>query len=100
MKKKHCVTCLDLLTNKNLKLAKRLLRDYDFKTIFGDILNTDLIAEAVKDQDCIIHLAGITPPLTEKNPELAYRINVEGTRNLLNEAKKQKTASWTPRTGP
>ncbi|NPD88811.1 MAG: NAD(P)-dependent oxidoreductase [Asgard group archaeon] len=89
-KAKHCVTCFDLLTNKNLKFAKRLLREYDFKTIFGDILNEVLIAETVKDQDCIIHLAGITPPLTEKKPALAYLINVEGTKVLLKEAKKQK----------
>ncbi|MCG3221217.1 MAG: NAD(P)-dependent oxidoreductase, partial [Candidatus Heimdallarchaeota archaeon] len=89
-KAKHCVTCFDLLTNKNLKLAKRLLKEYDFKTIFGDILDTNLIAEALEGQDCIIHLAGITPPLSEKKPELAYRINIEGTKNILNEAKKQK----------
>ncbi|MCG3226926.1 MAG: NAD(P)-dependent oxidoreductase [Candidatus Heimdallarchaeota archaeon] len=89
-KAKHCVTCFDLLTNKNLKIAKQLLKEYDFKTIFGDILEAKLIAEAIKNQDCIIHLAGITPPLTEKKPELAYRINVEGTKNILKEAKKQK----------
>lgn len=87
---KHCVTCFDLLTNKNLKAAKLLLREYDFKTVFGDILDEDIITEVVKNKDCIIHLAGITPPLTEKKPELAHKINVEGTKMLLNEAKKQK----------
>ena len=90
METKHCVTCFDLLTNKNLRRARRLLKDCDFKTVFGDIQNVDLIAEAVKDQDCIIHLAGITPPLTEKKPGLAFSINVDGTKNLLIEAKKMK----------
>lgn len=89
-KAKHCVTCFDLLTHKNLKISKQLLKEYDFRTIFGDILEANLIAEAIENQDCIIHLAGITPPLTEKKPELAYRINVEGTKNILKEAKKQK----------
>lgn len=88
----HCVTCFDLLINKNLKHAKRLLKEYDFKAVFGDIMDSKIVSNVVKNQDCIIHLAGITPPLTEEKPELANRINVEGTKILLNEAKRQKKA--------
>ncbi|MHA2255790.1 MAG: NAD-dependent epimerase/dehydratase family protein, partial [Candidatus Heimdallarchaeaceae archaeon] len=89
-KAKHSVTCLDLHTKKNSKIAKRLLREYGFKTVFGDVLNKAIISKVVKNQDCIIHLAGITPPLTETHLELAYNVNVEGTKNILNEVKKQK----------
>ncbi len=34
--------------------------------------------------DAVVHLAGVVPPLTEQKPELARRINVDGTRTLLN----------------
>jgi nucleoside-diphosphate-sugar epimerase len=92
-KKKHCITCFDLLTNKNLRIAKQLLNDYDFKAVFGDISDSKVVAEVVEDQDCIIHLAGITPPLTENKRELAFRINVEGTKILLKEVEKQKSSA-------
>lgn len=33
--------------------------------------------------DAIIHTAAIIPPLSEKNPELARQVNLEGTRQLI-----------------
>ena len=33
--------------------------------------------------DWTVHLAAIMPPMSEKNNELAYRINIEGTRSIL-----------------
>jgi nucleoside-diphosphate-sugar epimerase len=33
--------------------------------------------------DAVVHLAGIVEPMTEHNPELAYSVNVGGTRTLV-----------------
>ncbi len=36
-----------------------------------------------KDVRAVLHLAGIIPPLATRAPELAQRINVEGTQNVI-----------------
>ncbi len=57
-----------------------------FETIWGDITNQYTLLEIVKGRDCIIHLAAIIPPPSEKLPELTYKVNVEGTQNIINAA--------------
>jgi len=54
--------------------------------LHGDILQPESYAHAIRKADVICHLAG----LTHSNDSRAYhRINVEGTRRLLDEAKSQ-----------
>ena len=90
LEKNYQVTCFDISSKVNKKLEKKLKKKYDFLTIWGDIRNQESVAVAVKNQDCIIHLAGIVPPLTQKKPELAHQINVLGSELLIKEALKQK----------
>lgn len=55
----------------------------------ADITDRDRVREVMEEIQpvYIFHLAGISsPPFAEKNPELTYRVNVEGTRNLLDAA--------------
>ena len=87
--KNHHITCFDLPTKKNKKIEKKLQKENEFLTIWGDITDQESVSEAVKNQECIIHLVGITPPLTEKRPELAYAINVLGTKYVIGAALKQ-----------
>ncbi|MFX1497879.1 MAG: NAD-dependent epimerase/dehydratase family protein [Promethearchaeota archaeon] len=83
----HDVICFDLPNSSNKKIYAKLSKKLQFKIIWGDILSKDDLNKAIKGAECIIHLAAIIPPLSEKNPELAYRVNVEGTRNLIEAAK-------------
>ncbi|MFW9943216.1 MAG: NAD-dependent epimerase/dehydratase family protein [Candidatus Thorarchaeota archaeon] len=83
----HDVTCFDLPTSTNKKTFAKLSRKLQFKMIWGDILNKKDLNKAIKGIECIIHLAAIIPPLSEKNPELARRVNIDGTRNLIVTAK-------------
>ncbi|MFX1358087.1 MAG: NAD-dependent epimerase/dehydratase family protein [Promethearchaeota archaeon] len=83
----HDVTCFDLPNSPNKKTCAKLLKKLRFKMIWGDILNKKDLIEAIKGIECIIHLAAIIPPLSEKKPELARRVNIEGTRNLIDAAK-------------
>jgi len=85
--REHDVTCFDLQNSTNKKSFKKISKRWQFKTIWGDILNKDDVDNAVKGIDTIIHLAGIIPPLSEINPELTHNVNVEGTRNIINAAK-------------
>ncbi|MFX0144233.1 MAG: NAD-dependent epimerase/dehydratase family protein, partial [Candidatus Hodarchaeota archaeon] len=83
----HDVACFDLPNSPNKKICAKLSKKLQFKMIWGNILNEKDVNKAVKGIECIIHLAAIIPPLSEKNPELARKVNVEGTRNLIDAAK-------------
>ncbi len=89
LEKNHQVTCFDLFNKRNKKIEKKFQKEKSFLTIWGDITNQAAIAKAVEDQDCIIHLVAIMPPISENNPDLAYEINVTGTRLIVEEALKQ-----------
>lgn len=87
---KHELTCFDVQNPRNEKERDRLLAVGEFRTIWGDITDPETVKQAVEGQDCILHLAAIIPPLTEQAPELAHRVNVEGTHNVIEAAKQQK----------
>ena len=53
----------------------------------GDLLNPSSLQKVVSDVDVIVHLAGIVPPLTEVNRDLCFKVNIEGTRNLIQAMK-------------
>lgn len=61
----------------------------NFDAITADITNPDNISQAISDAqpDVIIHTAGIVPAITERYArriqKTVYRINVEGTRNVV-----------------
>lgn len=88
----HEVVMFDRLTKKTLGKA-RLLRKWLSATdrlrwIQGDLLAPDSLGAALlafdgRGPDAVMHLAAILPPLSESHPELATRINVDGTRLLL-----------------
>lgn len=92
-KKDYEIRCFDLFTDANQKTEKRLKRSGLFQTVWGDILDPEIVKSAVEDVNCIIHLAGVIPPLSEKRPDFARAVNVEGTRTILGaaEARDKKT---------
>lgn len=57
----------------------------------GDILDKELLKKVFSEHQfrTIYHLASILSTKAEHNPELAHRINVEGTLNLLQLAQAQ-----------
>ncbi|MDP6908603.1 MAG: NAD(P)-dependent oxidoreductase [Flavobacteriales bacterium] len=56
--------------------------------VYGDIADLGSIMIATHNQDQVIHLAGIIPPLADKVPEMAHRVNVQGTLNLVTALEK------------
>jgi len=86
----HQITTLDVLTSATRKSAKKLSRNGVFNPIWGSVLDEEIVNKIIQNQDCIIHLAGVTPPVTEINPEFGYKINVLGTKNIVEAALKQK----------
>ena len=49
----------------------------------GDINDRDYLTSALEDADVVIHLAALLPPIAAENPELTHRINVQGTKDVL-----------------
>ncbi len=88
----HQVTCLDL----NLRPTRREASKYpEARILWGDVRDTQLVAEAMRDQHVVIHLAYIIPNLSttglgsEANPRRSRQVNIGGTRNILAAAKAQ-----------
>ena len=67
------------------------LKPYVYSFLQGDILDIYLLGRLSFEYQIstIYHLASILSTKAEQNPELAHRINVEGTLNLLQLASEQ-----------
>lgn len=59
------------------------------RMIRGDIRNAKSVADAVKNQEVIFHLAAVTQVLYSiKNPVETFNVNVDGASNILEEIRK------------
>src|SRR5574341_478650 len=92
LRRGHTVRCFDVPTTANRRAARRLARRYangQIEIIWGDLRDPAPIAQAVRDQDAVIHLAFVIPHLSatgvrsEDDPQWARAINVGGTANLI-----------------
>jgi nucleoside-diphosphate-sugar epimerase len=93
LQRDHRVRCFDVRTKRNEKIARKYKERIE--VVWGDLRNPQDVAAAVQDQEVVIHLAFVIPTLSvtgvssEKQPDFAYAVNVEGTRNLLEALKPQ-----------
>ena len=85
----HSVVAFDVPNRRNRRVARRFAGRV--RIVWGDVRSPDDIGSCVAECDAIIHNAGILAPASEKNPDLAYEVNVGGTRNLLEAMKRRKT---------
>jgi nucleoside-diphosphate-sugar epimerase len=77
----HQVTCFDLPSRKNKRRARQFGDDVDL--VWGDVADADAVGAAVEGKDGVVHLAALLPPATEKFPDKAREINVNGTRHVV-----------------
>jgi nucleoside-diphosphate-sugar epimerase len=79
----YAVTVLDNLLYKQLSLLHLFKRD-NFKFVLGDVRNTKLLIQSVKDHDVIIPLAAIVGmPACKDNPDLAVDVNFKHIDNIV-----------------
>lgn len=71
---------------RNPEKAKKILPS-SVEIIIGDVLKPDSFEEAIADCDTIICATGATPSL---DPSIFYRVDYEGTKNLINLAKEKQ----------
>jgi len=82
------VTIFDNFSNSTKDSVSSLI-DIGAKIIEGDITKSLDILNAVKDQDIVIHLAAkISVSESINNPSETFRVNVDGTKNVLAACEK------------
>ena len=74
------VKAFDLETKANKRIAKNYQEQIEI--CWGDICTADF-NQLLIDVDLVIHLAAIIPPTTDSIPEIAYDVNVNGTKRLI-----------------
>lgn len=76
----YAITVFD---KENEQSRKRLLAlENQVNVVFGDIsVESDL--HSINDMDYVIHLAAIIPPVADDFPDLAKKVNLIGTQNLI-----------------
>lgn len=83
------VFCLDNFESGDLRNLYRLTTNKNFKLIRGDIRDSDLLEKIMPRVDTIIHLAAqIHVDRSIVEPTLTYEVNVLGTLNVLEAARK------------
>ncbi len=80
------ITVFDMKTAKSVKKLTPFRSRVE--VVYGDISCAASLDSVSQNKDVVIHLAAIIPPLADVNPELAYRVNVQGTKNLIDALEK------------
>lgn len=62
--------------------------DGALKVYLGDITDPQSLVEPTTDVDVVLHMASVIPPLAHDRPELALKVNVEGTKNLITQLEQ------------
>jgi len=89
IKEGHTVICLDNFMNGNLTNIRHLLAYRNFKLVNGDIRDFDLLEKVIRDVDIVFHLAAqIHVDRSIVEPKMTYEINVMGTLNILEAARR------------
>ena len=79
----HEVVAFDLETPAARKRAAKL--GGRVRIAWGNITDALSIRQALDGVDAVIHLAGMVPPNVDRNATLATKVNVGGTRQLIEE---------------
>src|SRR4030042_644687 len=81
------VRAFDLDTPVNQKSVKRL--NGKAEVMWGDITRPDSVKKALEEIDAVVHMAGILPPVAYEKPKLAAKVNVGGTRIIVDMVKEK-----------
>jgi len=81
------VRVFDLDTARNRKSIKELGEQAEI--LWGDITQPNSVRQAIEEVDTVIHMAAILPPVAYQQPELAQKVNVGGTRVIVDTIKEK-----------
>jgi len=84
----HKVRILDLNNSRNRQNIRDLEKAAEI--YWGDILQPTSVRAALDQVDVVVHMAAILPPLATNAPDLARKVNIEGTRTLIEAIKERQ----------
>lgn len=64
-----------------------LVQDIECEHAVGDVLDVDSLLEAMQGVDWVFHVAAVSA-YWRNDPDMIYRVNVDGTRNVLQAAEQ------------
>ena len=72
--------------------------DYKGAAIIGDITDAELLRKTIKEHNIktVYHLVSLLSAVGENNPELAWKVNMDGLRNVLEAAREFKLKVFWP----
>ncbi len=82
---------------QSLKKKLKKLNNYQLNCYKRDITNKSQLKKWFNANDfyCVIHLAAIVPvKKVNKNINFAKKVNIGGTKNIINEINKKKSIKW------
>jgi len=83
---KFAVSVFDLRTKDTERFFWPLKTN--LKVYLGDLDNEEVVAQACKEKDAVIHLAAVIPPLADEDHVLAEKVNIHGVSNLIKGLQK------------
>ncbi len=81
------VRLFDLDTERNRNSVKELCPQVEI--LWGDITQPDSVRQAMEGVGAVIHMAAILPPVAYEKPELATKVNVGGTKIVVDLLKEK-----------
>jgi nucleoside-diphosphate-sugar epimerase len=90
LQERHDVVAFDLESRRARSLASGF--DGRAQFLWGDITNSESLRDALQGVDAVIHLAAIIPPYSDRAPELARKVNLDATRDLIAQMETSPTA--------
>mgnify|MGYP002621193887 CR=1 FL=1 len=82
---KYDITALELKTKKAYSRIKKFRKRINI--VFGDVNDSGVIDALVKENDIIIHLAGVLPQLANVRDDLCKEVDFNGTRVIVKAIK-------------
>jgi nucleoside-diphosphate-sugar epimerase len=86
----HDVVAFDVASRRARRLASGL--GPRVKLVWGDVTSPAALGAALRGVDAVVHLAAILPPHVDEAPALARRVNVDGTRSLIQQMEASPAA--------
>jgi nucleoside-diphosphate-sugar epimerase len=84
--------------NSIVAFDKRPDLNYQGVTVIGDITDAELLRKVIQENDIgtVYHLVSLLSAVGENNPSLAWKVNMDGLRNILELAREFKLKVFWP----
>ncbi|MBN1950272.1 MAG: NAD(P)-dependent oxidoreductase [Bacteroidales bacterium] len=80
---KYHIVILALPSREDRKRLANYKNNDSISIVWGDLTNYQDVQKAVCFADIVLHVGALVSPMADRHPELAWKVNFEGTRNIV-----------------